>query len=129
MGNQWNYRLAIPFLNLFIIGDPALQREILTDPTTEKSEAFYTEFRQVFCGMASLFTRLNYDGYVKSMRKSTSHAFSGKQVRRMMEVAKEELQKWLEKDVQELIDGKNDGVFDPCDEINRYVIFCNITFL
>ena len=119
MGNQWNYRLPIPFINFFIIGDPALQREILTDPTTEKSKALYTDFRQVFCGKVPLFTRLSYNGYVKSMRKSTAHAFSGNQVRRMMIVAKDELQKWLDNDVKQLINGKNDGVFDPCDEINR----------
>jgi len=123
--NQWNFKLPVPYLNIFIIGDPQLQREILTDPTTHKSTSFYTGFRQVFQGTCPLFTRLHYDSYVKSMRKSTAHAFSGNQVRRMMVIAKEELKKWLEKDIQELIDGKNDGLFDPCVEINR-VTFCVI---
>ena len=109
----------MPYLNIFVIGDPQLQREILTDPTTQKSAAFYIGFRQVFRGTAPLFTRLNYDSYVKSMRKSTAHAFSGNQVRSMMVIAKDEFKKWLEKDIQELIDGKNDGIFGPCDEINR----------
>ena len=98
----------MPFFELFIIGDPALQREVLTVPTTEKSGSFHADFRQVFFGMAPLLNGLNYDGHVKSMCISTSHAFSGKQVRRMMVTTKEESQKWLEKDVQELIDGKND---------------------
>ena len=46
-----------------------------------------------------------------------------------MLVVKEKLQKWLEKDVQELIDSKNDDVFDLCDETSRYMIFFNIAFL
>ena len=109
----------MPYLNIFIIGDPILQREILTDPTTQKSSTFYTGFRQVFQGSAPLFTRLKYDKYVKDLRKNTAHAFSGNQVRRMMVVAKDELRNWLENDVKELIDGKDGGIFDPCVEINR----------
>lgn len=128
--NQWNFRLPVPYLNIFIIGDPKLQREILTDPTTQKSSTFYTGFRQVFQGSAPLFTRLIYDKYVKDLRKSTAHAFSGNQVRRMMVVAKEELRKWMENDVNELINGKNGGIFDPCVEINRitFYVICKAAF-
>lgn len=128
--NQWNFRLPVPYLNIFIVGDPQLQREILTDPKSQKSAAFYTGIRQVFRGSSPLFTRLHYDEYVKSMRKSTAHAFSSNQVRRMMTIAKDEFNQWLEKDVQELIDGKDDGIFDPCVEINRvtFYVICKAAF-
>jgi len=128
--NQWNFRLPVPYLNIFVIGDPKLQREILTDPTTQKSSTFYAGFRQLFQGSSPLFTRLNYDKHVKDLRKNTAHAFSGNQVRRMMVVAKDELRNWLENDVKELIDGKDGGIFDPCVEINRitFYVICNAAF-
>jgi len=120
-----NFRLPVPasLQGVFVIGDPKLAKEILTDETTGKPRALYKAMDVAFCGIKTLFLQPNND-YTKGIRKSTSHAFSKNEVGRMNEIALKHVNRWLEER------SNLDATFDPAHEMTRitFLSICEAAF-
>ena len=84
------------------VGEPNLAKDILTDPLTIKSPAFYKSLDDATFGIPSIFTRS--DEYWHSRRKGVAPAFSSKHVKRMNEVASKKVDEWIQNKLSKFVD-------------------------
>jgi len=112
------FRLRLPGLGLYIVGDPTIIRDILMDKKSDKAEKSLKGFNFI-AGHKSLGTRKN-DRDLKASRKGTSHAFSSSEVNRMNQICSHNIEQWIKNRLEPCID--NNDSFDPSDEM------CCMTF-
>lgn len=124
--NTMNFRLRLPGLYANVIGDHRVVREILKDPKTDKPREVYRAFE----GTASktMFTSSNKDPYMKSLRKSTAHAFSKNEVGRMNAVASKYVDQWMNGRLKNF--AETGQPFDPAKELNliTFLVICEAAF-
>jgi cytochrome P450 len=117
-----NFRLPIPLSlqGVYVIGDPQLAKQILSDKATEKPRILYKALDGMCCGARTLVAQPNND-YAKAVRKSTFHAFSKNEVGRMNEIALKYVNQCLDGRMKQLAD--SDATFDPAHEMTRITFF------
>jgi len=122
---KYNFWLNIPGIKIYMIADYKLARRILQDKTTDKPRAVYKKFQGTMS--KTLFTSEKND-YQKSIRKSTAHAFSRKEVARMNDVAKKYVNEWMNSTVQDY--AESGEIFNPGYEFNRitFKVICEAAF-
>jgi cytochrome P450 len=123
--NIVNFQLRLPFGKALMIGDPQLARTILQDPSSDKPRFIYKNFEGT--SSKTMFTSAN-DAYMKSLRKSTAHAFSRNQVGRMNQVARSHVTNWMTGRLAECAD--TGRPFDPAQEFNfiTFLVICEAAF-
>lgn len=127
---RMTYRLNLPLSlskGCYLVGEGPLSREILTDPTSDKSAELSGILANFFEGRLTMFTSLNNE-YMRTVRKGTMHAFSKNQVARMNAVARRYCDELLEERIQKLYLGEEP--FDPEYEFNRltFRVICEAAF-
>lgn len=126
MGSAMNFHLSLPLPNVnIVVADHQLVREILQDPSTDKPRSVYKAFEAM--GTTTMFTSAN-GPYMKSLRKSTAHAFSRNEVGRMNQVARRRTEEWISGRLDEFC--RNGETFDPAHEINlvTFLVICEAAF-
>jgi len=120
-----NYRLRLPGIEVCIVGDCQLTRDILQDKLSDKPRQFYKAFQGT--GAKTMFSS-SYDPYMRSIRKATAHAFSKNEVGRMRSVAAKYVDQWMNGRLKEL--AKSGTPFNPAREFNliTFLVICEAAF-
>jgi cytochrome P450 len=121
------FRLPVSLGGLYVIGNHKVARAIKQDPLTDKVGQFYNPFNQITGSKASIFSSMASD-YHTMVRKSTSLAFSNKEVARMDEISNAAINEWIAETAIPLANtGKS---FDPAEEMPVVVmkIICKAAF-
>lgn len=125
MNNSRVFCLRVPIpphFRLYVISDPILCREILTDPRSDKPRAIYKKFRRAHKQRIGLFTANRTEpneSYVRSVRKSLLATMHQAQIQRMQKIADGIVDEWLDQDFQAKAEeqGTSSFIFDPAQEI------------
>lgn len=108
------FRLNIPLMRIFVVGDFKAVREILLEsdkPTNVYNVADY------ITGRPSIFSRSSMDSKWTAARKGCSPAFSSREVKRMDQVCNKKLQEWISRVLDPCI--LKNGTFDPSKEMTK----------
>jgi len=120
-----SFQVRLPGLTAYIIGDYRLARQILQDTASDKPRQMYKKFEGT--SAKTMFTSAN-DDYMKSLRKSTAHAFSKNEVGRMNQVARKYVDQWMNGRLEEF--AATGQAFDPARELNSvtFSVICEAAF-
>lgn len=114
-----------PGLAFYVVGDYKVAKEIMKDAKSDKPRHIYKAFEG--SAAKTMFTSTN-DAYMKSLRKSTAHAFSKNEVGRMNTVAAKYVNEFVHGRLTDL--AESGQPFDPSREMNyiTFQVICESAF-
>ena len=120
-----NFIGKVPGICFYIVGDHKVAKEIMKDPKSDKPRHIYKAFEG--SAAKTMFTSSN-DAYMKSLRKSTAHAFSKNEVGRMNAVAAKYVNEFVQGRLTKL--AETGQPFDPSEEMNyiTFQVICESAF-
>ena len=125
--NSFRIPLPLGLKGTYVIGDHQLTRRILVDKTTDKPRAVYKSSEEGSFGIPGIFSSTNNE-YLRNLRKSTAHAFSKSEVKRMNQIALNYVDEWLDKSLSKI--AETGECFDPTEQLLRLSFFvtCEASF-
>jgi len=121
------FRLNLPLPGgLYVVGDGSLARKILKDPSSDKPDVYRKG--AVVVGGPSIFNLSSKSPHWKVARKTTSPAFSSKEIHRMNQICKGHVDRWIQETLEPLI--VSGGTFDPGTEMIKltFRVICESAF-
>ncbi|KAL7526862.1 hypothetical protein ACHAWF_001941, partial [Thalassiosira exigua] len=107
-----------PSVSKFVIGEPKVFRQVLTDPSSEKPRDIYGAMADLNAGGKDTMFTLNGDAW-HSKRKAIAPAFSSRQVKRMTHMALEKTDEWIQ---DTLMNSNKETTFDVSQAILGIVL-------
>jgi len=101
MGQLCRLRFLLPWKIVFVAADANISRQILTDPSSQKSPSL-KNFNKITAGVSQFFTSNGYR--FQHARKAMAPAFANNQIKRMDKVTVAKTEEWIQNRLKKFVE-------------------------